>query len=75
MKAFCLILLMSSTVMGGIDIFGDSSEVKVELSEGCAWATEGRCIRCLSTYELDGAKCSKKEENIPCDGEIPCDDA
>ena len=62
--------------MGGIDIFGGSSETEeVELPEGCAWASDNRCLRCLSTYELDGSKCRKKEEEIPCNGEIPCNDA
>ena len=77
MKKIYLVLLLSSLVLGSIDIFGGSSEAdeEVELPEGCAWATDGRCIRCLSTYELDGAECKKKEGEIPCNGKIPCDDA
>jgi hypothetical protein len=76
MKEVVLVLLLSSVVLGGIDIFGGSSEKdEVELPEGCAWATDGRCIRCLSTYELDGSICKKKGDTIPCDGRIPCGDA
>lgn len=77
MKYFLLILFLSPLVLGGLDIFGGSSGgSNVDPPpEGCAYALGGRCIRCLSAYELDGNGCKKKWDQIPCDGKIPCDDA